>query len=87
MFCLEVIFWRTFSYFFLGVFCFYEEVFSFGRGVFCFLVEFFLGLQRLNDTKSPHRWIAKQRRYERLAATCQLSLWQTSLTPQAAPQT
>ena len=36
VFCLEVIFWRTFSFFFLEVFCFYEEVFSFGRGVFCF---------------------------------------------------
>ena len=39
VFCLEVIFWRTFSCFFLEVFCFYEEVFSFGRGCFVFLVE------------------------------------------------
>ena len=41
VFCLEVIFWRTFSFFFLEVFCFYEEVFSFGRGCFVFLVEVF----------------------------------------------
>ncbi|KAK6095784.1 hypothetical protein MT418_004451 [Batrachochytrium dendrobatidis] len=29
----------------------------------------------LNDRKSRHRRIKKQRRYERLAATSQLSLW------------
>ncbi|KAJ8330310.1 hypothetical protein O5D80_001870 [Batrachochytrium dendrobatidis] len=29
----------------------------------------------LNDSKSRHRRIKKQRRYERLAATSQLSLW------------
>ena len=34
-----------------------------------------LGLLRLNDRKSRHRRIKKQRRYERLAATSQLSLW------------
>ena len=28
-----------------------------------------------NDRKSQHRRIKKQRRYERLAATSQLSLW------------
>ena len=33
------------------------------------------GLLRLNDRKSRHRRIKKQRRYERLAATSQLSLW------------
>jgi hypothetical protein len=32
-----------------------------------------LGLLRLNDRKSRHRRIKKQRRYERLAATSQLS--------------
>eukprot|EP00399_MALV-I-05_sp_L67-4_P000052 gene53-biopygen221 len=36
-----------------------------------------LGLLRLNDRKSRHRRIKKQRRYERLAATSQLSLCQT----------
>ena len=34
-----------------------------------------LGLLPLNDRKSRHRRIKKQRRYERLAATSQLSLW------------
>ena len=34
-----------------------------------------LGLLRLNDRESRHRRIKKQRRYERLAATSQLSLW------------
>ena len=34
-----------------------------------------LGLLHLNDRKSRHRRIKKQRRYERLAATSQLSLW------------
>ena len=34
-----------------------------------------LRLLRLNDRKSRHRRIKKQRRYERLAATSQLSLW------------
>jgi hypothetical protein len=34
-----------------------------------------LGHLRLNDRKSRHRRIKKQRRYERLAATSQLSLW------------
>jgi hypothetical protein len=34
-----------------------------------------LGLLRLNDRKSRHRRIKKQRRYERLAATSQLPLW------------
>ena len=32
-----------------------------------------LGILRLNDRKSRHRKIKKQRRYERLAATSQLS--------------
>ena len=32
-------------------------------------------LLRGNDRKSRHRRIKKQRRYERLAATSQLSLW------------
>ena len=39
-----------------------------------------LGLLRLNDRKSRHRRIKKQRRYERLAATSQLSLWSYSCT-------
>ena len=34
-----------------------------------------LGLLRLNDRKCRHLRIKKQQRYERLAATSQLSLW------------
>ena len=37
-------------------------------------------LLRHNDRKSRHRRIKKQRRYERLAATSQLSLWSYSCT-------
>ncbi|KAA6358530.1 MAG: hypothetical protein EZS28_045943, partial [Streblomastix strix] len=38
-----------------------------------------------NDRKSRHRRIKKRRRYERLAATSQLSLLGNILAPDAAP--